>query len=233
MFRGRGHSRALCHWQKLPHWEAETIQVASGCFPNWDSHPPGSAAPSITCRARWLTFPSPAQSRALAPSPEEAASSFLLRQPVQGSVDWQRKRSLEWGKNLQKSLLPQHCSQTDLLKTKVRTYHNLLTVLHPLGIKPRVLTKARQACRIWYRQPLPLSFCTQASGISCCFWFLVYLSLPEGLCSCCSSARNALPFLLALLVLLVDLAHRSLPPRGSLWPLVWSSCASSKSLSSL
>lgn len=80
--------------------------------------------------------------------------------------------------------------------------------------------------------PLPLSFCTQASGI-CCFWFLAYFSLPEGLCSCCSSARNALPLVFALLVLLVDLAHRSLPLRGSLWPLVWSSCTSSKSLFSL
>lgn len=72
--------------------EAETIQVAEECFPNWDSHPsligPLPSSPAEQSNIDSLILPRAETKPSLySLSSEEDASSFLLRHPLHGSLE--------------------------------------------------------------------------------------------------------------------------------------------------
>lgn len=134
------HSTALCHWAETSTQEAETIQVAwRCCFPSWDSHPS-------------LTGPLPPSAEQgdtdslLLPQCWNCSFSLLLlrwiRQPIHGSLEWQGNQISELKNTLKNHFFPNTAGRKIFWKPNSDLVTFLLTTLHPLGIKPRVLTEA-------------------------------------------------------------------------------------------
>lgn len=210
----REHSTVLCHWAETSTQEAETIQVASRCcFPSWDSHP-SRLGHSLHLRNKVTHI------LCFCPRAETAPSLLRrIRQPIQGSLEWQGNQILELKEYLKKSISSQNTAGRMVFwKPNSDLVTFLLTTLHPLGIKPESLLRPSQGLH---------GLILAASPSSATSFPSLHSSLKGSCCSrlTCPCWRvfvvaSALPLVFALLVLSVDSAHRSPPPSGSLWPLI-------------